>query len=376
LPLSSAGTDLSWLGLIFFTVAAVLTHNTAVLFPLSTNLFVLGFILWRRRAGAQSKAAPTPYPAQLGPPSLRNWLTSQAAALLLWSPWFAAFVIQATGVYQEFWIPKPTLTTVAMAIGSFFSAHLPVRATLIGTVGAVFAVLLLVGAFHLRRSPALFALLATLFATPLAGELLVSAKRPIFYDRTLIYTTIPLYLLLTAGVLQLRFRRPYTLAALAGIVAINGVSLCNYYANFEKEQWREAAAYVAGEVREGDLLIFNATWVQIPFDFYFRDANRLVDERGAPVDLFDRGILEPKMAQSDVSRLQELIRGRDRVWLVYSHNWYTDPQNLIPSVLGTELRLLEQRPFVGLEIRLYGVPNYENTPKSGYDALRSRRERR
>jgi hypothetical protein len=87
LPLSSAATDLSWLGLIFFTVAAVLSHNTAVLFPLSTNLLVLGFILWRRRAGTQSKAVPTPYPAQLAPPSLRNWSTHRSALLLWRVPW-------------------------------------------------------------------------------------------------------------------------------------------------------------------------------------------------------------------------------------------------------------------------------------------------
>jgi hypothetical protein len=296
-----------------------------------------------------------PRPAQLVPPSLRNWLISQAAVLLLWSPWLAAFVIQATGVYREFWISKPTLMTVALAVGNFFSAHLPARATLIGAVGAVFAVLLVVGVFHLRRSPALLALLATLFAAPFAGELVVSIKRPIFYDRTLIYTTIPLYLTLAAGILQLRLR-PFMLAALAAVVAISGVALHSYYTNFEKEQWREAAAYVAGEVQKDDLLIFNATWVQIPFDFYFRDANRPIEKRGAPVDLFDRGVLEPKMAQSDVPRLQELVRGRERVWLIYSHNWYTDPQGIIPRVLGTELKLLEQRPFYGLDIRLYGAP--------------------
>ena len=33
LPLSAAATDLSWLGLIFFTVTTMLTHNTAILLP-------------------------------------------------------------------------------------------------------------------------------------------------------------------------------------------------------------------------------------------------------------------------------------------------------------------------------------------------------
>jgi hypothetical protein len=103
-------------------------------------------------------------------------------------------------------------------------------------------------------------------------------------------------------------------------------------------------------------LIFNATWVQIPFDFYFRYFNRDVEERGAPVDLFDRGILEPKMTLQDLPRLKSLIRGRDRVWLIYSHNWYTDPQNLIPTALNQELELVELRRYYGLEVHLYGIP--------------------
>jgi type IV secretory pathway VirB2 component (pilin) len=244
---------------------------------------------------------------------------------------------------------------VAATVGNFFSAHLPLRAALIGPVAIGFGLFLALGAIYLRRRLALLAFLVTMMAAPFIGELLVSLRRPIFYDRTLIWTTIPLFLLLAAGLLQLRYR-PYILGGLAFIVAVNAVSLQQYFTRFEKEQWREAAAHVAGQVRKDDLLLFNATWVQIPFDFYFHDANRPVEERGAPVDLFDRGILEPKMARTDLPRLRELIRGRERVWLIYSHNWYTDPQNLIPNALGEELRLLEEHPFVGLDVRLYGAP--------------------
>ena len=104
------------------------------------------------------------------------------------------------------------------------------------------------------------------------------------------------------------------------------------------------------------MLLFNATWVQIPFDYYFRHQNRPVTKHGAPVDLFDRGILEPKMAESDLPRLRELISDKKRVWLIYSHNWYTDPKNLIPTALSQDLKQLDQRRFNGLEVRLYGIP--------------------
>ncbi len=180
----------------------------------------------------------------------------------------------------------------------------------------------------------------------------MSLRRPIFYDRTLIWTTIPLYLLLAFGLLQLRFKT-LIVGGLVLLCAVNLLSLQNYYQNFTKEQWREAAASAAGQVRDGDLILFNATWVQIPFDYYFRHFDRAVTEHGVPVDLFDRGVLEPRMAESDLPRLQSLVRDQQRVWLVYSHDWYTDPQRIIPAALEDEFDLVTTETFNGLQILLY-----------------------
>jgi uncharacterized membrane protein len=363
LPVREIATDLAWLGYMIFTAATVFTHNTAILFPISVNLFVLSFILWRRlrTPNLQSfgyvqdrSAICNLQSASLQPPSLSNWLLAQLGAFLLWSPWLGAYVSQALGVYREFWIPQPTFGTVAEAVKSFLSAFLPRQTGWADVIWAAYGLAALLGCIRFRREPARLALLFMLFLVPLAGELLVSLRRPIFYDRTLIWTTIPLFILLAAGLSQLRYWR-YIFVGVAILATVNGLSLREYYLYFTKEQWNDAARYVAEKVQHQDVIIFNATWVQIPFDFYFRHYNRPVAEHGAPVDLFDRGILEPKMAESDLPRLRSLIRGRQRVWLVYSHNWYTDPQSLIPAALAEELSLLEQQRFVGLEVRLYSV---------------------
>jgi len=349
LPIQTIQTDLAWMGYMVFTTATVLTHNTAVFFPVALNLFVFGLIFVRRRP-------PRPDNRHLlQPPSLRNWLLAQGGTFLLWSPWLVAFFVQAAGVYREFWIPQPTFKTVVETVKTFLSAFLPGRIEWADVIWAVYGLVGLLGFVHFRKRVAHLALLLTLFLTPFIGELLVSLRRPLFYDRTLIWASIPLYLLLAAGLNQLRYR-PYILVGAAILVTVNGLSLREYYAHFEKEQWDDAAAYVGQRVENEDLILFNATWVQIPFDFYFRYLNRPVAEHGVPVDLFDRGILEPKMAASDLPRLRGLIRGRDRVWLIYSHNWYTDPQSLIPKALEEELKQLERRRFYGLEVRLYGVP--------------------
>lgn len=300
----------------------------------------------------------------LQPPSHKNWLAAQAGILLLWSPWLPGFVIQSTRVYREFWIPGPTVGTVISAVGSLLSAHLPRACPGLATVWILFASGLLWGIIRLRRRPALLALLLALFLTPFVGEWLVSLRRPIFSERTLIWASIPLYLLLAAGIVALHHRRPLQTThlqtvhfpvplALAVLAGTNGLSLREYYVNFQKEAWREAAAYVAENVQGGDLILFNATWVQIPFDYYYGRTGRQVAEHGVPVDLFDRGILEPKMTADDLPRLHALLQGRSRVWLVYSHNWYTDPDGLIPAALDEALATPKRRTFYGLEVRLY-----------------------
>jgi hypothetical protein len=395
------GTDLSWGVYALFAAGTVWTHNTAVLFLVATNVFVLGLACAHRRwrskeawllQGALAdwqRSVPCAQPplesrlqpvsveqgparastpggglgsavaigdwAALQPPSLRNWIVVQLGVLVLWSPWLWAFVRQSMAVYGEFWLSAPTWRTVAGVVRDFLIAFLPARIGWTWVIWAFYGALLCLGVFCLRRQAARLALLLTLFLTPLVGEWLVSLWRPIFYDRTLIWASIPLYLLLALGICQLRYRS-FVFAALAIVATLSGLSVREYDLRFQKEQWDEAAAYVAARAEPGDLILFHATWVQIPFDFYFRarDVPQGVDERGVPVDLFDRGVLEPKMAAGDLPRLEALIRDRERVWLVYSHQWYTDLQGLVAAGLEEAMALRTRRRFYGIEVRLYG----------------------
>ncbi len=356
-PLQAIETDLTWLGYIFFTVATVLTHNTAIFFPIATSLLVLGLLLRPNPPAPfparEGESSPPRFGEGLGEGLLRNWLLAQLGVFLLWLPWLPAFIIQSAGVYREFWLPAPTWETVVGVVGAFLSDFLPSPPAGAWGVWGLYTGLVLLGLVRFRRRPAHIAFLLVTFATPFAGEWLVSLRRPIFYDRTLIWASIPLYLLLAAGVRQLR-RWPYVIAVVLMMLATNTFSLREYYVHFEKEQWDDAAALVAERVEPDDLILFNATWTQIPFDYYFhRLYNRPIAEHGVPVDLFDWGILEPKMAESDRPRLRSLTRGYERVWLVYSHDWYTDPQGLIPAVLEEELDPLNRWDFYGLQVRLY-----------------------
>ncbi|MCB9160298.1 MAG: glycosyltransferase family 39 protein [Caldilineaceae bacterium] len=352
LPLDAIATDLAWLTFVVFTVATMLTHNTAVFLPLAANLFVLGLMVVQRLTRADA-------PPSLQAPSLGNWVKAQIAVFVLWSPWLVFFVRQSRAVYARFWIPAPTWDGVVQVVKSLLypSAPLPTGQAMV--IWILYGVVLCLGVLHFRKQLARLAFLVTLFAVPFLGELLVSIRRPIFYDRTLIWTTIPLFLLLGAGIAQLRFRF-LTIAAVGILATFSLFAAGDYYRFYQKEDWSTAAGYVAKYAEEGDLVLFNSNFVEIPFNYYFRAYEDLyhiqVEKQGVPQDLLTTGRLEPEMTVDDVPDLRALVRDRDRVWLVYSHDSYTDPTGLIPQTLAAQMELTQQRDFYGGQVQLYEAP--------------------
>jgi mannosyltransferase len=198
LPIQTVETDLAWVAFIVFSAATLLTHNTAVFFPLATNIFVLGLMLFER---TRRSAAQPGFQA----PSFGNWAKAQISIFLLWSPWIFFFIKQAGAVYQRFWIPEPTWDIVIRVLGSFLNASGSMLAGQATVVWSLYVLVLCLGLVYYRKNFSRFLFLATLFAIPFLGELVVSSWRPIFWGRTLIWTTIPLFLLLAAGIAQLRF---------------------------------------------------------------------------------------------------------------------------------------------------------------------------
>ena len=349
-PIQTIETDLAWVAFIVFSAATLLTHNTAVLFPLATNIFVLGLMLFQRlnKSGTQ--------PA-FQAPSFGNWVKAQIGIFLLWSPWLVPFIRQASRVDQEFWLPKPTWEAVTETLQVLLNASAPTQASQVMTW--ILCAVLCLGLVYYRKKLSMFLFLAALFAIPILGELIVSLRRPIFYDRTLIWITIPLFLVLAAGIAQLKFR--LLMFGMLGVLGTNYLfSTGDYYRFWQKEDWSTAAGYVANFAEKDDLVLFNSNFVVIPFDYYFKAYEKKylirVEKRGIPQDLLDNSILEPKMTESDIPGLVSLISGHNRVWLVYSHNGYTDPMGLIPQTLASQMKLIRERDFYGGQVQLYETP--------------------
>lgn len=352
LHIQTIETDLTWLAFIVFSALTLLTHNTAVFFPAATNLFVLGLMLFQRFAPHK----PGAQPAFQAPP-LGNWVKAQIGIFLLWSPWLVPFIRQTSRVDQEFWLPKPTWEAVTETLRVLLNPSAQTQLSQVMTW--VLCVVLFFGLVYYRKQPSTILFLAALFAIPFLGELVVSIRRPIFYGRTLIWITIPLFLLLGAGIAQIRFNFLMTVAV--GILGANYLfSAGDYYRFVQKEEWSTPAGYVANFAEKDDLVLFNSNFVVIPFNYYFKQYEDLysmrVEKRGVPLDLFESGILEPRMTEDDIPGLIALVSGRERVWLVYSHDSYTDPAGLIPKTLASKMKLVRTRDFYGGQVQLYEAP--------------------
>jgi hypothetical protein len=352
LPIRAIETDLAWVTFIVFSALTLLSHNTAIFFPIATNIFVLGLMLFQRRNKSGSQPA-------FQAPSFWNWVKAQIGILILWLPWIYFFIKQAGEVYQRFWIPAPTWDSVLQVLQSFLITSEPIQANIAIVIWSVYALVLCLGLVHFRSRMPRFLFLAALFVIPFLGELIVSIWRPIFWDRTLIWTTIPLILLLAAGISQLKFRF-LIIFVLGSFCFLNLFFVSDYYKFYQKEDWNSAARFIAGYTEKDDLILFNSNSVEIPFDYYFQPYETYyriqVEERGVPQDLFESGIMEPQMTPDDIPGLISLLKGHQRVWLVYSHNSYTDPQGLIPQTLASQMKLIETDEFVGGQVQLYINP--------------------
>lgn len=352
LPISAIETDLAWITFIVFSAATLFSHNTAVLFPFAINIFVLGLMLFQR---IRKSGAPSTFQA----PSFWNWVKVQISIVLLWSPWIFFFMRQANTVYQRFWIPEPTWDGVIHVLKFFLNASAPMPTNRAILIWGLYVLVLCLGLVYYRKSFSKFLFLVALFAIPFLSELIVSIWRPIFWDRTLIWITIPLFLLLAAGIAQLKYR--FLVIGMVGILGtINLFSAGDYYRFYQKEDWYTAAGYVALFAEKDDLVLFNSNFVEIAFNYYFEpyenDYFIQVEKQGVPLDLLDSGVLEPEMTTNDIPQLVSLLEGHDRVWLVYSHDLYTDPNGIIPQTLASHRTLIQTKDFYGGKVQLYTNP--------------------
>jgi hypothetical protein len=234
-------------------------------------------------------------------------------------------------------------------------------------------VLLFVGAFSLlgvvaagrRRGPAGALVPLGALAVPAAALLLVSEVRPVLLARTLVGSgTVVLVL---AGVACAALPRLLRVPVAGAVAAVLLLGLGEYLWYPSLEDWRGATARLATQAAPGDLVVINGRWTQLNLDYYLsRYPEVRLEERGVPLDFGVGGKPDPVTTPADLPRLADLTRGRERVWLVLSHSFTTDPQNLTRKALERDFPCFDVWPYQGVTLHRFArCPALADSPQAG-----------
>ncbi len=358
-----------WWGMVLLQGLALHTHSAGGLYLTVSFNAALLWLLWRRRS-----LTCTEFPG-VGSRGLGfNWGVSQVMVFLLWLPGFGSFLTQARRVGEEFWIQPTGGWEIWSAISRMAFAYLPISQQALAAPVAILLLLAVLGVVRMRRWPVPLTLAAAMFLTPMAVALSVDWFRPLWHARSFNYICIPLYLLAAAGItgpLQSAHKEGSALGPGTGwqerlqpavqVTLVIAMALLQiwgnieYYAHGEREAWRDAAAAVAHQSEPGDAVVFQAGWVQLPFMYHYsRMRGHTLTEWPWPEAVFSGTVAEPRMTPENVlTALAPLVDG-DRVWLVYSHDWYTDPDGLALAALDRQRPVLGEWSFRSIRVFLFG----------------------
>lgn len=242
----------------------------------------------------------------------------------LYLPWLGVLFFQAQSVLASFWIESPHPLILLTSLSGFFvGISLPafwIAVSLAVTLMIIFVILNNVRhalAVPGYPSQALIWLLLWAFV-PLLGIYLVSLVRPIFQLRTVITAALPIYLLVSWGLICPPRKRLNQWLFLPTLVVMF-IALFNFYFNpaYAKPAWREAAAYVREHAQPNDIGIHTSDGSFLPFLAY--DPNiehvRLLDDP-ATTQINSRPQAIITAITSSRQSVEAATRGRQRAWLV------------------------------------------------------------
>ena len=296
-----------WLAYATAATLALYTDNGAIWFLLAISIY---YLLSLKR-----------FPAHP-----RSWLLSNLLIGLLYLPWLPFFLRQGSRVTESFWLPAPTFETVLGTLLDFHSFNFPLTGLSLVYMATIFACAFLLPAGGWQRRLGVIWLFI-----PLLASLLLSLRQPVFLSRNLILASLGYYLLIVEAVRRLQGKKAL-LALLLPLVAMNLVSIGHNLWREPKEDWRAVARYVALSARDrpGGIIVFLPRYTELPFAYYFKNYDLVVDTQGYPGDEI---LLHPQPVQ--VEDIAQMLDGRPYVWMVVRDIEFADPDWKVKGWLET-----------------------------------------
>lgn len=317
---------------------------------------MVGVVVWFLVVGRKRPGVSLPF------------LLSVGGVVLAYLPWLPSLVEQIRGVSGLVaWIGGSSGTGVINVLTDFFfnlSNLSQPTTTLLGYIAIALSLGATAFALWAPRRQAAYPLLAYWVCCPLAlGLLSEFFGHPITIARTMMLVQPELFLLLALAVDALasrwaRSRAARVQLAVAGLLLLallagNVATLTRANTTTVKEDWSGAATYVASREQPGDLILFNAYFTQMPFDYYYHQRPQgkesLAAERGYQLQetLLYSNLAQAGQGLTSASELQ----GYGRVWLIVSHAPSGDAA--IPADLSAHYQLISKHDMVGVTVLLF-----------------------
>lgn len=262
----------------------------------------------------------------------RRWIGLQAAVGVLVLPWLGVLMHHVfsllTGAREGSiisWVPKPGIGIVTNTVLRYvgWPHHFPLIdeswgtravASLLVIVYAICLVLAIIRytsdkEYEFANLP-VTGQLSTLFAVPIALPFLFSyLVVPVYYPRFTIPASVALFLLVAAGIVNIKSRRR-RYAVLAIVLLCSAVLVSQYYATDTRAEWEGSAACINEGAAAGDAVLYQTFWTQGYVEYY-------QDTPG--VEKF--GVLSPdeigasRTYGMNLSQVESVANDSDRIWL-------------------------------------------------------------
>ena len=283
LPASARG---AWLCVILGCILALYMHNTALVALLAIFL-----------AGLTQIAANPGLRLQL----FVNWSIAGTAVFAAWSAWLPFFLSQVEKLGTRYW-GHFTAEKVGRTFLDLF---------LLGKYSIPLAVLIagcaIAGVWILRHNRKLLAAILILWLTGPVAIVLVSLHRSIFLPRIMLWTAIPFFVLVGAGLSRIRPTLLF-IGLTAGLLAWGvATDLRKFYGIQTKSDWRRAARMLALEQTDPRVEILISPRANKPLNYYSR-------RKADALPRLKKRLVKPKRRRRGL--LDGYVEKANRLWFV------------------------------------------------------------
>jgi hypothetical protein len=156
-------------------------------------------------------------------------------------------------------------------------------------------------------------------------------------------------------------RRVSVLGAFFLIVCESTAALPAQFASGARGDIQDSVQYLDANYVNGDAIVFNATYMQVPFDYHFRRHRIEMNKLGFPESIYSwwqrsafKGWGGPVITHQDLSDFLEKTKENRRIWLIVNdENVFYDEFELLRKSFGQSRRLQARKVFKSVTIYLY-----------------------